>query len=83
MYEGRVNKRFVLAVEIILERQLNGRFITKLDGYTSSYIRVGLDEEAQSVLKVGSNCLAVHCTQTTGGQYIDVGLVDVIEQPDK
>ncbi|MBA7654059.1 Beta-galactosidase [subsurface metagenome] len=62
------------------EVYINGRLIAKLDGYTSSYVQVRLDEKAQRALKVGSNCLAVHCTQTTGGQYIDVGLVDVIEQ---
>ena len=62
------------------EVYINGQLIAKLEGYTSSYIRAGLDEKARKALKVGSNCLAVHCTQTTGGQYIDVGLVDVIEQ---
>ena len=65
------------------EVYINGLLIAKLDGYTSSYVRAGLDEKARKVLKVGSNCLAVHCTQTTGGQYIDVGLVDVIERTDK
>ena len=65
------------------EVYINGQLIAKLQGYTSSYIRVGLDEKAKKTLKVGSNCLAVHCTQTEGGQYIDVGLVDVIEQSDK
>ena len=65
------------------EVYINGRLIAKLDGYTSSYVQVRLDEKARRALKVGSNCLAVHCTQTTGGQYIDVGLVDVKEQSDK
>ncbi|GAI15139.1 unnamed protein product, partial [marine sediment metagenome] len=60
-----------------------GLLIAKPDGYTSSYIQVRLDEKARRALKAGSNCLAVHCTQTTGGQYIDVGLVDVKEQTDK
>ncbi len=59
---------------------INGLRIAKLEGYTSSYVQIGLDEKVKKVLRVGSNCLAVHCTQTTGGQYIDVGLVDVIEQ---
>ncbi|GAI04401.1 unnamed protein product, partial [marine sediment metagenome] len=65
------------------EVYINGRLIAKLEGYTSSYVQVRLDEKAQRALKVGSNCLAVHCRQTAGGQYIDVGLVDVKEQSDK
>ena len=36
--------------------------------------------QAASLLKSGQNVLAVHCHQTTGGQFIDVGLVDVQEQ---
>jgi len=65
------------------EVYINGLLVAKLEGYTSSYVQVRLDEKARKALRVGSNCLAVHCTQTTGGQYIDVGLVDVKEQSDK
>jgi len=57
--------------------------VAELKNYTSSYVRVTLDEKAQQSLKVGSNYIAIHCRQTTGGQYIDAGLVDVIEQQDK
>ena len=65
------------------EVYINGRLMAKLEGYTSSYVRVILDENAQKALKIGTNCMAIHCHQTSGGQYIDAGLVDVIEQQGK
>jgi len=55
----------------------------KLEGYTTGYSYAALDEKAVAALRPGSNCLAVHCRQTQGGQYIDVGIVDVVEQPIK
>jgi hypothetical protein len=58
---------------------LNGELIAKTTGYTTQYIEVPLDEVARNLLKSGTNTLAVHCKQTGGGQYIDVGLVDVKE----
>ncbi len=62
------------------EVYINGRLIAKLSGYTTSYVQVPIDEAASKALKVGSNCLAVHCHQSRGGQYIDVGMVNVTEQ---
>jgi beta-galactosidase/beta-glucuronidase len=58
---------------------LNGELIAKTTGYTTQYIEVPLDQKAVELLKEGKNTLAVHCKQTGGGQYIDVGLVDVEE----
>ena len=58
---------------------LNGELIAKATGYTTQYVEVPLDEAARKLLKSGTNTLAVHCKQTGGGQYIDVGLVDVQE----
>ncbi len=58
---------------------LNGELIAKTTGYTTQYIAAPLDEAAHKLLKFGTNTLAVHCKQTGGGQYIDVGLVDVQE----
>jgi hypothetical protein len=65
------------------EVYINGELVAKLGGYTSSYVRVTLDPKARRALRPGSNCLAIHCRQTTGGQYIDAGLVNVTEQPKK
>jgi len=65
------------------EVYINGRLASKLEGYTTSYVQIELDEKALQSLVVGTNCIAVHCRQTSGGQYIDVGLVDVMEQPVK
>lgn len=65
------------------EVYINGRLAGKLEGYTTSYIQVELDAEALKTLKTGTNCIAIHCKQTGGGQYIDAGLANVIEQTEK
>ena len=49
----------------------------KLTGYTTAYKEVPISEEARKTLRPGVNALAVSCRQTTGGQYIDVGLVEL------
>jgi len=59
---------------------LNGKRIASYEGYLTDYMDFELDKEAQAALQVGENTLAVHCRQTRGGQYIDVGLIDVIEK---
>ena len=58
---------------------LNGALVAQLTGYTSGYVRIPFSREAVAALHSGTNVLAVHVHQTTGGQYIDVGIDEVIE----
>ena len=60
---------------------INGQRVATLSGYQTGYVDVEFDDKSKQVIRRGVNTLAVHCRQTGGGQYIDVGLVDVIEQP--
>ncbi len=59
------------------EVYINGDLAAKLKGFTTGYQLVKLSKEAAALLKTGDNVLAIHCHQTTGGQYIDCGIVDV------
>jgi hypothetical protein len=59
------------------EVYINGVLAAKLIGWTSEYVEVPLSEAARKALKSGKNTIAIHCTQKTGGQYIDAGLVEL------
>jgi hypothetical protein len=60
---------------------INGKLVSTLSGYTTSYETVKLSTEAVKALKVGRNQVAIHCRQTTGGQYIDMGLAEIVKEP--
>ena len=54
---------------------INGVLAASVTGYTSKYVTLSVSAEAKAALiQNGTNLLAVHCNQTVGGQYIDVGL---------
>lgn len=57
---------------------LNGERVGGRQGHTGDYVLIPLDEEARKAVRGGKNVLAVHCRQTKGGQFIDVGIVDFV-----
>jgi hypothetical protein len=59
------------------EIYLNGVLAARLSGFTTEYDLADILPAAKAALKHGKNALAVHCHQTVGGQYIDVGLAIV------
>jgi hypothetical protein len=59
------------------EIYINGVEAASATGYTSDYTFISLNQAGlKAVVTNGNNVLAVHCHQTTGGQYIDVGIVE-------
>ena len=63
-----------------VEIYLNGVLAAKASGYTGDYETLTISPAARATLKAGEvNVMAVHCHQTTGGQYVDVGFADVEE----
>ncbi|MEO5915280.1 MAG: sugar-binding domain-containing protein [Luteolibacter sp.] len=52
---------------------LNGTQIAAMKGHVTTYIDFPIQQK--DLLKAGRNVIAVHCHQTSGGQFIDVGIV--------
>ena len=61
-----------------VEVYLNGVLAARLPAYSTEYINVSIFSEAQLALHAGQNLIAVHCHQTVGGQYIDVGILEQV-----
>jgi Glycosyl hydrolases family 2, sugar binding domain/Glycosyl hydrolases family 2/Glycosyl hydrolases family 2, TIM barrel domain len=55
---------------------INGILAVKTTGWTTDYTEFPLIAEGRKALKAGTNVIAIHVKQTTGGQYIDAGLVE-------
>lgn len=74
--QGRQLYLFVHHDEAV-EIYLNGVLANKTPKYTTGYEELPISDAARATLKPGKNHMAVHCAQTIGGQYIDVGLVEL------
>jgi hypothetical protein len=73
--EGRLEQpRLIMHYDEEPEVFLNGVLAARPGGYTAGYREVDLSPAARATLKPGRNTLAVHCRQTVGGQFIDVGI---------
>ena len=59
-----------------VEIYVNGVLAASAAGYITGYEALMMNPAGKAALKPGKNLIAVHCHQTTGGQYIDVGIVD-------
>ena len=57
------------------EVYLNGKQIKTFTGHIGRYVDVDITEASLDVLQTGRNTIAIHCRQTSGGQYIDAGLL--------
>lgn len=53
---------------------VDGELVFELKGYTTGYVLVPMAK----ALSPGKHVLAVRCRQTGGGQYIDVGISDLV-----
>ena len=60
-----------------VEVYINGVLAGKAGGFISDYEEMTMTPEGAAALKPGKNVMAVRCHQTTGGQYIDVGIISV------
>jgi hypothetical protein len=55
------------------EIYINGVLVLETKGYISDYLQFPM-KNAKEAIKPGTNVIAIHTFQTTGGQYIDAGL---------
>ena len=58
-----------------VEIYINGEPAAQAADYTTAYEELPISPAALAMLRRGKNLLAVHCRQTKGGQYVDVGMI--------
>ncbi len=63
-----------------IEVYLNGDEVYNYTGWTSDYKYIPLKDKFKNRLKNGQNVIAIHCANTAGGSWLDVGLVDEVKE---
>jgi hypothetical protein len=63
-----------------VEVYVNGAEVLTASGWTTAYDAFPIGSAQRVALKPGKNLIAVHCRQTGGGQYIDLGFVEIKER---
>ena len=82
MPEGKFSDlQFLCYHDEDVEIYINGILAAKADGFTSSYDTLPLSAAGRAALHAGANVIAAHCHQTAGGQFLDIGLVNVVTSP--
>ena len=52
----------------------------RVSGFVTGYELWPMTATGKAAIRPGKNFIAVHCHQTAGGQYVDLGLVDVLAE---
>jgi len=63
-----------------VEIYIDGTLAASAPGYTTAYEELPIRPAALAALKPGRHLLAAHCHQTSGGQYLDIGLVRIADR---
>ena len=66
---------FICAHDESVEIYINGVLAASADKFTTDYVILPMTDVGRAALRPGKNIIAVHCNQTEGGQYIDVGML--------
>ena len=72
------NVKFYCYHDEDVEIYINGVLAGSATGYNSEYQPIEITNEGKAAFKPGQNVIAAHCHQTTGGQYIDIGIANVV-----